>query len=220
MNTEDTRKEKRRTAVFQKKAHPRWDRILSLVLVVVLAYIILLIFQTATGKKNTYSSKVTELGFKNVGELVTQEGSYTAVQSIKGARKEFGITFPFTDKLYIYSMDGVVQAGVDFAQIEVKEDFQNKVLNVSLPPAKILAIDPDRDSFTVFYESNNMFNALHLEDTNEAERAAEKEIREKAENSGILEHATYNAKTLISAMLYQVYDQAEWKIAYEVQKEE
>jgi hypothetical protein len=70
---------------------------------------------------------------------------------------------------------------MDFSRITLNEDRASKTLTVSLPPAKLLSVVPDRDSFTVYYEGKNMFNALHLEETNEAEKAAEAEIKEADE---------------------------------------
>lgn len=202
-----------------RRAHPILGRLLFLIVCVAVGCAAFFLLRLYGGTVISYGSRMTSFDLHDIGVLVTQEGRYTAVQSISGARREFGITFPFTNKTYIYSMDGTVQAGIDFAEIELKEDPANKVVTVSLPPAKVLALDPDRDSFTVYYESNNMFNALHLKDTNEAEKAAEAEIRAKAVEYGILEHATENAKTLIRAMLLQVYDGTEWTIAFETQKE-
>ena len=203
-----------------KRSHPILGRILFLVIGVAVACAGFFLLRAYGGSFVQYGSRMTSFDLHDIGVLVTQEGRYTAVQSISGARREFGITFPFTNKTYIYSMDGTVQAGIDFAKIELKEDPSRKKLTVSLPPAKVLALDPDRDSFTVYYESNNMFNALHLTDTNQAEKAAEEEIRAKAVEYGILEHATENAKTLVRAMLLQVYDGTEWTIEFETQKEE
>ena len=178
------------------------------------------LYQRFMGPTTTYSSRLTEFNLHDIGELATQEGCYTAIQTIQGSRKEFGITFPFTTKSYIYSMDGTVKAGLDFAAIRLEENALTKTLKVSMPPAKLLSIDPDRDSFTVYYESKNMFNALHLEETNAAEKAAEEEIKSKAIQYGILDHAAENARTLVKAMIYQVYDAGEWTVEFETREEE
>ena len=170
------------------------------------------------GSRTVYTSRVTEFNLRDIGELATQEGCYTAIQTITSSRKEFGITFPFTTKNYIYSMDGVVKAGLDFSLIALNEDAAARTLTVSMPPAKLLSVVPDRDSFQVYYEGKNMFNDLHLEETNEAEKAAEAESREKAVAYGILEHAQDNAETLVRAMLEPVYPAGEWTIRFEVQE--
>ena len=175
--------------------------------------------QNYMSSRSAVSSRMTEFNLRDIGELATQEGCYTAIQTISGSRKEFGITFPFTNKSYIYSMDGTVKAGLDFSRIALEENALTKTLKVSMPPAKLLSVAPDRDSFTVYYESKNMFNALHLEETNQAEKAAEEEIKAKAIQYGILEHAEQNARTLVKAMLDQVYD-AEWTIEFEIREEE
>ena len=195
-------------------------RIISILLVgIVVGGVGAYVLRGYLGSRTTYTSQVTEFNLRDIGEFVTQEGCYTAIQTITSARREFGITFPFTTKNYIYSMDGVVKAGMDFSRITLNEDRASKTLTVSLPPAKLLSVVPDRDSFTVYYEGKNMFNALHLEETNEAEKAAEAEIKEKAIAYGILEHAGENAKTLVKAMLEPVYPAGEWTIRFDVQEE-
>ncbi len=170
------------------------------------------------GSRTVYTSRVTEFNLRDIGELATQEGCYTAIQTITSSRTEFGITFPFTTKNYIYSMDGVVKAGLDFSLIALNEDAAARTLTVSMPPAKLLSVVPDRGSFQVYYEGKNMFNDLHLEETNEAEKAAEVEIREKAVAYGILEHAQDNAETLVRTMLEPVYPAGEWTIRCEIQE--
>ena len=39
--------------------------------------------------RSTVSSRMTEFNLRDIGELATQEGCYTAIQTITGSRKEF-----------------------------------------------------------------------------------------------------------------------------------
>lgn len=46
-------------------------------------------FQNYMRSGSTVSSRMTEFNLRDIGELATQEGCYTAIQTITGSRKEF-----------------------------------------------------------------------------------------------------------------------------------
>ena len=49
-------------------------------------------------------SKTTKIGFEDIGELATQSAYCTEVNVTEAARELFGITIPFTESKYIYSI--------------------------------------------------------------------------------------------------------------------
>jgi len=130
-----------------------------------------------------------------------------------------GISIPFTERKYVYSLDGIVTAGIDFEKIKIQPDEASKTITIWLPQPEIFSITPDEDSFTIYHNGDNPFNGLHLEETNEARKEMEAEIREKALKYRILDHATENAKVLINAFLSQSIDLQDWTINYEMTKE-
>ena len=104
-------------------------RIVILLLVLLIAFAIFTGISTATIVK----SRTTALGLKDIGELATQAGFYTNVQMISGSREIFGINIPLTEKKYIFGYDGVIKAGIDFADIKVIVDEMTRVITVTLP---------------------------------------------------------------------------------------
>lgn len=146
-------------------------------------------------------SKTTQLGFKNMGELSTQSAFYTNVQVLEESKKVWKITLPFTSSRYIFSYDGVIKAGYDFTQIEVKADDLAKKLIVKLPPVKILSNEIDTDSLFVYDESQSIFSPLTISDMNSSLNTLQDEAEEKAIGNGLFVEAEKNAKVMIESFL-------------------
>ncbi len=160
------------------------------------------------------SSRTVEFGLRNIGELATQAGYFTNVQTISDSRELFGITMPFTEKRYVYSYDGVVKAGINFEQVRLTLDGSTRTVTVTLPHARILSITVDENSFQVYDESKNIFNTLKIDDHNQAMIAMKQEITEKATTNGILTNAEANAELLITGFLRGTYPEDQYTIVY------
>ena len=160
------------------------------------------------------SSRTVEFGLRNIGELATQAGYFTNVQTISDSRELFGITMPFTQKRYVYSYDGVVKAGINFEQVNLSLDAQTRTVTVTLPHARILSITVDENSFQVYDETKNIFNTLKIGDHNQAMIAMKQEITEKATANGILTNAEANAELLITGFLRGTYPEDQYTIVY------
>ena len=166
------------------------------------------------------SSRTTQFGLRSIGELTTQEGYFTNVQTISDTRKLFGISFPFTGKKYVYSYDGVVKAGVDFERVSVTVDEAAKVIAVTLPEPEIFSVSVDPDSFVSYVDGDNLFNSLKVEDINRAQRAMIEEVRRKAVDNGLLENARSNAELLITGFVAGAYDLNEYRLEFRTLTEE
>ncbi len=183
------------------------------VLALLLLCVLIGVFTAKSGKKIT--SRTVEFGLRNIGELATQAGYFTNVQTISGSRDIFGVTVPFTQSKYVYSYDGVVKAGVDFREITVSLDEPAKTLTVSLPAARILDVNVDEDSLVVYDESKNIFSPLKMNDIKDSITALKEEVRQKAVDNGILRNAESNAETLIKGFLQGAFSQDAYAIRFE-----
>ena len=73
-------------------------------IVVVIAVLVLVIlamgfmYSARYGAEKTYQSNTVQFGLRSIGELATQAGYFTSVQSISGSREVFGVTVPFTQR--------------------------------------------------------------------------------------------------------------------------
>lgn len=181
--------------------------------IVLLLVVILLLGFLLFEKPTNTTSRMTSFGLREIGELATQAGYFTSVQVIQDAKDFFGISLPFTEKKYVFSYDGTVKAGVDFKKIGM--EIAGNEIHVRIPEAEIFGVQVDPESYTIYYEGESIFNKLKIEDVNEAQKALEEEVREKAVANGILENAMNNARMLITGYLSAIYDLNEYSIVFE-----
>ena len=187
-------------------------------LVVILISITIIAAMLIQTRKNQVESRTVAFGLKDMGELVTQAGYFTNVQSSTSTRQLFGMDIPFTTSKYIYSYDGVVKAGLDFAGIEVQVDDANRIVTVLLPEIEILDVNIDNDSLKIYDESQSIFTPLHISDVNEAQIELKEQVRQTAIDNGILEEAEKNARTIISGFLSGTMDLKNYTIQFEAKE--
>lgn len=199
---------------FKKHPKPSFT-----IIVLIFAILVGLFFRFYGQNQPMYSSRLTAFSLKDVGKLVTQEGCYTSIQTLTNSRDLFGVQIPLTEKKYVYSMDGIVSAGIDFEQVELVPDDLTKTLTVYLPPAEIFNVTPNENSFTIYHDGENPFNGLHLDETNESRKKMVQDIQNKAIEYDIQGHAESNAKTLITALIGQTYDLEIWNLQFKSKQE-
>ena len=161
------------------------------------------------------SSRTTGFSLKNIGELATQAGYFTNVQTISSDREILGVAIPFTHNKYVFSYDGVIKAGIDFSKIELSVDEIRHMITVKLPEAEILSSEIDENSMRVYDETKNIFNQLKIDDVNMSLKALKTEAQENAIANGLLDNATANAKLLITGFLSGMYDLQIYTIRFE-----
>ncbi len=183
---------------------------------VLILLIFLLVFSVFTGISSvtTIRSRTTDLGFRNIGELATQAGYYTNVQVISGSREVFGIEIPLTTKKYIFGYDGVIKAGIDFADVSVSVNELSHIITVNMPVIRILSNEIDENSFEIFDETKNIFNTLKVSEMNTSLIALKAESEEKAIANGLIDNARRNAETLITGFLAGTYDLSVYTIEF------
>lgn len=159
-------------------------------------------------------SRPIKFGMENIGELATQAGYYTNVQVVEKPRDVFGIEVPFTQSKYIFSYDGVIKAGVDFQEIEIRVNELEQVVNVEMPEVKIISNEIDEESFEIYHEQKNIFSPLKLEDINKSLIAIEEESQNTAIENGLLDDAKNNAEILIRGFLASMFDLNTYQVVF------
>ena len=153
------------------------------------------------------------------GELVTENkvdgtctevGSYDSRRSVEIFGQNIGI--PLTRASFIYSYDGAIKAGIDFAGVAVEKDETLKCITVSLPKAKILSSELYTDSFRLYDENNNIFNPIGVEAVTETNRVLKETAESRAVDKGLLTRADEHARALIRSLLESSYDINEYDI--------
>lgn len=143
-----------------------------------------------------------DFGFKDVGKLVTQQwyGRMVEDSSTDRTIKDL-IHIPFTESRLIFSIDVEVLAAIDFAEIEYEMmEEENKVV-ISLPHAEIYKAYEVQNSFKLYLESESIFNNISAEEQQAIKDKIVDDAKEKALETGLLDNADANAKTLITNMV-------------------
>ena len=189
--------------------HPR--SVISFILIIIIIVAGLGIFTLQSTKNVT---KTTSFGLKDIGELATQAGYFTTVQSISKAREVLGWTVPLTESNYVYSYDGTIKAGIDFADIDLSVDEENHVILVRFPEFRILSTEIDENSFKIYNDGTNLFTTLRVEDVNTSNAQLKNDAKETALKNGILENARANAEVLVRGFLASMYDLTVYTIKF------
>lgn len=207
-------KEKRGTAFgrFCRRHAFRPGRVLILLMVLLLLLGALI---WLGGSRLAVSSRITEMGLRNIGELATQAGYFTSVQTIEKSRDVFGFEVPGTRSNYVYSYDGDIRAGLDFQEIRVDVNELTRVITVHLPEIRILSVEIQEDSFRLYNDGTNLFTSLKMEDVNESLAELKRNAQETAIHNGILENARENAETLIRSFLASAMDLSVYTVRFE-----
>ena len=163
---------------------------------------------------NSTSSKTTQFGLRDIGELATQAGYFTNVQVIDDAKKLWGWSVPLTHSKVIYSYDGTVKAGLDFADVGIDANELTKTVTITLPEIKFLGVEVDENSLEIYDEATSIFTPVRLEQFNEGLQKMKEEVIETATANGILENARDNAVTLLKGFLSGLYDPAEYTFEF------
>ena len=170
------------------------------------------------GSRLAVSSRITEMGLRNIGEMATQAGYFTSVQTIEKFRDVFGIEVPGTRSNYVYSYDGDIKAGLDFQEVRVDVNELTRVITVHLPEIRILSVEIQEDSFRLYNDGTNLFTSLKMEDVNESLTELKQNARETAIQNGILENARDNAETLIRSFLGSAMDLSAYTVRFEAEE--
>ena len=185
-------------------------KLIALIVVIVIALGAGLYF----GKSLSSESRITKLGFEDMGELATQAAYCTMVEDSEAARDLFGVEIPFTQSRLIYSYDVIVRAGLDFEQIEWSVDEPNKVIEVKLPEIRVLNSELDTESFKLYLEDESIFRRISMEENNDSMIEMEENARRQAVGNGLLDEARANAEAILRSFFAGVYDLEKYEIVF------
>lgn len=217
MEGNSTQEAKKKEKVFSGQIN---RTVFLICLVIILICITIIAGMLVQTRKNKVESRTVAFGLRDIGELVTQAGYFTTVQTDSDARKLFGYDIPFTKSRYIYSYDGIIKAGLDFSQIEVTVNDVEKTVAVKLPEVRVLDVNLINDSLKIYDESQSIFTPLHIEDLNNGQIELKAKATETALENNLIEQATQNAKTIISGFLSGTLDLKDYTIEFETQEGE
>ncbi len=180
----------------------------------IIILIVLVGILTFAGGKNYIlnNSRTVEIGFENIGELVTQSVYCTEVNVIEASRELWGIEIPFTQSKYIYSYDVIIKAGYNFK--DISWNVKDNVITVLLPEVKILSNEIIDGSFKVYHEQESIFRPISLSENNKAQENLKENAKQNAIDNGLYNNAKENAKTILTSFFSNVYNLKEYEVKF------
>ena len=166
--------------------------------------IILVVTTCMVGVVTTLNQKfkVTDLGLKDMSELVTQTCTVTVIQDSKKNLTFFkDHKIPLTESRQIFSYDFDVDASIKFNKITFDVDNKNNIITFNLPHAKVYKTTIILDSFNSYYESDSLFTEIDLSENNDAKKQMAIEAEEKCIKNKLLENADKNAEELLKGLV-------------------
>lgn len=166
--------------------------------------IILVVTTCMVGVVTTLNQKfkVTDLGLKDMSELVTQTCTVTVIQDSKKNLTFFkDHKIPLTESRQIFSYDFDVDASIKFNKITFDVDNKNNIITFNLPHANVYKTTIILDSFNSYYESDSLFTEIDLSENNDAKKQMAIEAEEKCIKNKLLENADKNAEELLKGLV-------------------
>ena len=166
--------------------------------------IVLVVTTCMVGVVTTFNQKfkVTDLGLKDMSELVTQTCTVTVIQDSKKNLTFFkDHKIPLTESRQIFSYDFDVDASIKFNKITFDVDNKNKTITFNLPHANVYKTSIILDSFNSYYESDSLFTEIDLSENNDAKKQMAIDAEEKCIKNKLLENADKNAEELLKGLV-------------------
>lgn len=142
---------------------------------------------------------VIESQVNSIGELASAEYKYTNASLFENSKKAFKFDIPITKKTFILKYNGVIKAGFDITDPNIKID--GDTIIVMLPPPKILSHEIDFKNAEVLNEKNGLFNSISVTDVNEFYAQSKDAMDTYAIENDLKDAALSNAKVLIENLL-------------------
>lgn len=163
----------------------------------------------------TMTSDLLSQQIQSISELASVEYNYTNMGKFENQATFYGWKVPFTTKSFIISYDGVIKAGIDMSQVNVK--VKNKKIQITMPKAKILSHEIDEKSIEVFDETKNIFNQISITDYHQFAIDQKEKMEDNVKQKGLLTDAQDKAQKTIETFVkssYQLSD--DYEISFEI----
>ena len=155
---------------------------------------------------------------KPASELITVKYNYTDADVFENYKQIYGWKIPGTTNKTIFTYDGVISVGIDFAQIGVQVDHDEQTITISLPEPSVIANEIDASSFQYYDVSNSVFNQTGMGDVTELVKVLKEKKAEKIlANQDVMNQAKENAQTVIKSFLSTADLTKDYNIVFEDQ---
>lgn len=146
-------------------------------------------------------------------KVSTYEYNFTKVLKYSDSNQLFSLDVPFTDNMYIATIEGTAQIGVDLSeddeqyfdvQEETDENGQLTGEVVTLPHSEVLEVALHNDTVEVLYSKDRLFNHVTTDDFNSLLVDAEQQARDEIEDGDTLEKSDERMEELVVKLVHSL----------------
>lgn len=178
-----------------------------LIIFIIFFFYLLYFFISSFNKEEAtpvITSSLISSRIENTSDISSVKYMYTNFGKFENSEQFKGITIPFSQKSFIISYDGIMQAGISVDDIEI--NVSGDKIYIDLPSAKILSHEIKEDSIEVFDETKNIFNQISINDYANFTIAEKQKMEKKAIENGLLIEAQKEAEKTIKHILMMYPD--------------
>ncbi len=207
----DSNKEVKKNSDKYKVIVKNFDRsklsrmMMILILGIVIGIMLLLNFTNTSSNSKEILSESSLEKMLNITDLSTYQAIYNGISTVEN---EDGAVN------YHVSYEAVVKAGLNFEDIKIDNNEEDKIITVTLPPTEITDINVDIASLDFIFENKKSHTDTVLQ---EAYKACINDVeQESSEKTAIFEFAQENAENTVIATLGPFIDQLDddYKIVF------
>lgn len=128
--------------------------------------------------KTTITGDILKQEITEISELAVLRCYYSNVGTFEDQVKLKDWKVPLTTKGLIFTYSGEIKLGIEFKDIDIAVNEENKEIVITLPPIKMLSHAIDEKSIKPYDQKKNIFNQFMMEDY-KVLMVGEKELAEK-----------------------------------------
>lgn len=167
--------------------------------------LIIVFFPDKNNKKTENVDKTEFVAVNKICELSTLKCYYHNVAEYE---KKPGGIFNYGYKKFWIEYDGIVEIGIDAAEVRLSEPDKDNVVTIYVPQAKIISVSVDEYSMSDPVVDTGIFTTITTQEKANAYAEAQANMRKSAqEDTNMLNQAYNNAKELLRQYVLNVGEQ-------------
>ncbi len=162
-----------------------------------------------------YESDISDIISPAYG-LTSKTYTYHSSEVYEVYRDAWGMKVPLTTNMFIFSFDGAIDVDIDFSEIEIAVDNDEKTVLISIPEAEITNHYVDENSYEFKDAKDDIFSTLDYSDYSDM-LSEQKEAQEQKllQNYDFFYSVKTNAENIFTQFLNQWENLSEYEIIFE-----
>jgi len=187
------------------------DIFLGLILGAIASYWAYTFFRKKKSKElTTHQSTVLLEKIKTVCKLISVEGDFAEIYKYENTKQHF-MSLISSKKKALVVIKARAQIGYDLQKILMHADTEKKkIVLTNFPQPEILSIEPELEFYDI---KNGFFNSFKPDDLTALNQEAQKHIREKIPESGLMQTARTEALQMV-LLIEKIVETIGWRLDY------